>query len=65
VGKPVWFFSPTKLNAQNAAISVLHKGFANCAFVDGHVQALDRKGLRDTNTQIKLVIGQNKLPVSF
>ncbi len=64
-GKPVWFFSPTKLNAQDAAISLLHKGFANCAFVDGHVAGLGKADLRASNTQVEIAIDVGKQPASL
>ncbi len=56
IGQPSWAFSPTTKTSSDAAISVLHNGFANCAFVDGHADSLNKKDLRRSNTQIKLVV---------
>lgn len=63
-GRPIWQLSPTHI-LQNSTVSLLHNGFANCAFMDGHVGSLDKSGLRSSNTQFKRAIDINKLPVSL
>ena len=52
-GEPFYEFGSTYPSANSTYINLLHNGFANCAFVDGHVESLSPKGLRDSSTQIK------------
>ncbi len=52
-GKPLWTFMPNSIT-EDSAVGLIHNGFANCAFVDGHVSSLNARGCRDTDTQIKV-----------
>lgn len=60
-GAPCWYFSATRAidtgaNPGGAAISLLHSGFANGAFVDGHVNALNYTALNSTAAAISKVV---------
>ncbi len=57
--KPCWYYNPTTLvetSYVGAAVSLLHNRLANCAFADGHVEALDYFGLGKTGAQISKVV---------
>lgn len=49
-------FYPASTSDNSSAVSLLHGGFANTAFVDGHVAALNRTALRETGTNIRTTI---------
>ncbi len=55
-GKQFCFFVPTSDGGAAYGVSLQHDGKANCGFVDGHVESLDRNGCRSTNTQIKYTL---------
>jgi prepilin-type N-terminal cleavage/methylation domain-containing protein/prepilin-type processing-associated H-X9-DG protein len=49
-------FYPASVSDYNSAVALIHAGFANTVFVDGHVASLNRGGLRNTGTAIKVTI---------
>jgi len=55
-GMPNANFYPASTSDNSSAVSLLHRGVASCAFVDGHAAALTRAGLRATGTGIRLAI---------
>ncbi len=56
-GKSYFAFVPTTDSCgTGSAVSLQHARRANCAFVDGHVENLDRNGCRATDTQIKVTL---------
>jgi prepilin-type processing-associated H-X9-DG protein len=48
---PIFHFTPT-IRGTQPYVHLLHNGFSDCAFVDGHVAGLDPSGLRATATAI-------------
>lgn len=65
IGKPNWAFCSKQMPTKKNGVSILHFGTANCAFVDGHVEALNKKELRNSNTQIKYIVDyRSKLMIS-
>jgi prepilin-type processing-associated H-X9-DG protein/prepilin-type N-terminal cleavage/methylation domain-containing protein len=56
-GMPCWFYAPGFLvESLTAGVSLIHNNQANCAFVDGHVAALNYASLGRTGAQITKVI---------
>ncbi len=55
-GMPLWNFYSGAVSENGAAVGLIHRDLANCAFIDGHVQALNRGGCRDTGTGIRTTV---------
>ena len=60
-GRPCWYFSPTMVvdtsaSTGGASVSLLHNGFANMAYVDGHVAANDYNGCYNSAIGIKYMV---------
>ncbi len=55
-GMPNANFYSGAASDNNSAVSLLHRGLASCAFVDGHTQALTREGCRNTGTGIRTTV---------
>jgi len=50
-----WYFC-SNITLENNAVALVHSGFANCAFVDGHVASNNAGGLRSTGANVSLYI---------
>jgi len=57
-GMPLWYFRPTN-TIEDAAVALIHRGVANLAFVDGHVEALNFNGCFDSAINIKYAVAKN------
>ena len=57
-GGPLNEFGPTYPEVNNSYIYLLHHGFANGAFVDGHVEAMKPDRLRNSSTKMKACVSQ-------
>ena len=62
-GHPLWYFvSPQQI--ENSAVALLHLGFANCAFPDGHLGSMNQGGLFDSGANIKAYVTYSKVLIS-
>ncbi len=53
-GMPNWELYSAATTSADAAASLLHRGTASCAFIDGHADALNQSALRECGTAIRL-----------
>lgn len=58
IGKPFYQFTPTG-RIEGSALYMLHNGFSDTAFVDGHVAAQTPFALRESQSGIRYTIDQN------
>ncbi len=62
-GMPLWYFSPG-IQKEDSAVALLHNGFANCAYVDGHVGGNSAEGLRSSGGNIVAYVTNSRVLVS-
>jgi len=62
-GQPLWYFAPRSA-AEDSAVALLHSGFANCAYVDGHVGSNNADGLKATGAGITAYVSSSGVLVS-
>ncbi|OGV39805.1 MAG: hypothetical protein A2X48_24205 [Lentisphaerae bacterium GWF2_49_21] len=60
---PLWYFSSFR-KCEDAAVALLHNGFANGSYVDGHVEGLNADGLRDCGTNITTYVTMKRIIVN-
>lgn len=63
-GRPHWAFSPTQF-IEDSGVHLIHNGYANSAFMDGHVKGHEVMGLYDTPQQIKRLVDTNGSAISL
>lgn len=56
-GQGLWFFLPTT-KVEDSAVSLLHGGFANSAYIDGHVASNNPASLKDSGTGISAYVNE-------
>jgi len=50
---PLWELVPSLNGTEGASVHVIHNGFANCVFPDGHAAGMSPKQLKDCASQFK------------
>ena len=61
--QPLWYFSSFR-KCEDAAVALIHNGFADCVFVDGHVEGLNADGLRDCGTKITTYVNMQRIIIN-
>ena len=56
-GQGLWFFLPTT-KVEDSAVSLLHGGFANSAYIDGHVASNNPAALKESGTGITAYVNK-------
>jgi len=62
-GQGLWYFSPN-IKQEDSAVALVHTGFANCAYVDGHVASNNAGGLASTGGLITAYVTYSRVLIS-